>query len=124
MGKVYADPELRAASHESYQELKQRHEAEAAAEAERAQDRPERLEAFWQEIGLPEFAPSRRAAREQNAARDRLLRMPPAEAWLFEHPAEMNLETCPTINALSRINRNERRRLKAARRRFNDLGVK
>jgi hypothetical protein len=115
--RVYADPELRRVQREKLEELERQREAHFAAEAERVRTRPQRLEAFWQEIGLPHFSP-------QGRERKRLLRMPVAEAWIFEHPLEMNSENCPTQREGILFARHELKRLKAARRIFKELGIK
>lgn len=117
---IYDDPQLRHLAYESNQELKRTREAAAAAEAERERDRPERLKAFWKRLG---YTPDR-ARDEREATRRRLLAMPPAEAWMFEHPEDFNLDTAPTEGAMLRLIRVERMRLKACRLRLRGIGIK
>ena len=117
---VLADKETRDIFCDTFKQRRREAQRVAAAEAERAASRPERLKAFWERLG---YTPDR-AADEREAARRRLLAMPAAEAWIFEHPEDFNAETAPTVSAMENLVRRERRRLKAARRILKELGIK
>ncbi len=120
---IYEDPELRKQMHTAWQEQQARLEANRLAAEAFERSRPERSKAFWQSLGLSEMFESREEDKRE-AKRRRLRAMPAAEAWIEQHPFEMNLETCPTIAALEVITRSERRRLKATRRILKELGIK
>jgi len=127
--RVYTDPELREQMRKQREEYAARAEANRRAAEEFERSRPERLEAFWQRLGLPEFAPSARVRRAPAEAlereRRRLLARPAAEAWIEEtEGAFINADTCQTQRQFVEIAHNERRRLKAARRIFKELGIK
>lgn len=127
--KCYADPELRGQMRKQREKYAAQAEARRVAAEEVERTRPERLEAFWQRLGLPEFAPSARAKRAPAEALDserrRLLVMPVAEAWIKETEwLVLNAETCKTQKDLLPIILNERRRLKSVRRIFKELGIK
>jgi hypothetical protein len=115
---INGDPELRRIAYDTARALKLRREAEAVAAAEREGDRPERLQAFWQEtIGFePEVRGQRSEVRPSN--------MEPAAAFIAEHPAEISQATCPTLEAMQRLVQSERRRLKSVRRILRELGIK
>jgi hypothetical protein len=118
--RVYADPELRATMRSALEDFEARQAAAIAAATERERSRPERLKAFWESLGLPEFyaTPEQREARRR---RDRLLALPAAEAWIAEHPEEFNFQTTAELQRSARV---ELSRLKASRERLMQIGVK
>lgn len=87
---IYGDEELRQIA---YRDGKARREARVAAEATEAERqknrRPDTLKEFFASIGV-ELSPSVFVKEEQSAkARNRLLTMSVAEAWVQEHPIEI-----------------------------------
>lgn len=123
--KVYADPKLRLIAWRSGQARRKARAAAEAEEAELLKNRdPERLKKFFESIGVELPAHAFAKEDEETKRRNRLLAMPVAEAWVSMHPPSEQAFNARTRNEQMRLIQEERRRLKAVRRIFKELGIK
>src|SRR5689334_13013040 len=102
--KILSDPELRKIYHETLRRRRSAMQDQAVVKQDGA-TAPRRTKAeFWQMLGHTPGTPAKRS----------LPTLDPAEAWMTEHPTDINQHTAPTYAALTRLVRIERLRFKAS----------